>query len=531
MTNFIDKAIGLVSPISGIRRIEQRTFYNEVSSDPKKFASAGGNVVYDAASSSVYRMQNAFVNSYPVDEDHGVSSYARESIRLECRHIYRNAPIASAAINRFADYSVGSGIMPQAVTPSEEWNSLVEKWWTNIYSPFCDARNRNGIDLIFHQKLAVIHRLIDGDTLYHLLKNGQFQPIEAERIATPSLLSDNKQIIDGVKLSKAGIPLGYYICNRKDGYVDKEDYKYVRRENTIYFGLPLRIDQVRSIPRLAPIVNSIKDYYRTQMNVQAKIKLDATQLFKPSSGNGALPARQAYGRTTDGKDPVKVSQAGEWGKVLHEDLEAFESKTPNSQYVAYMKYIVNEISAAIGVPPSILMMDFSLSSYSSQRAALVASRKAFQTENNTVSDLFLRRLWNWRVAMAMKNGEIPPAPVIKGKSTWWMVKWSNVSIPLIDPTKEASANQTNWNLGINSLKSITADQGMDRDEVLTAKQSDIEQAIIRANAINKKYPEARVTWHDIVNSQKAGAPAPVQMEDVEEVVEEKAQETIPKGDE
>jgi len=522
MANIIDKLIGVFSPLNGIKRLEHRGFYETVASDPKALASAGGSIVYDAASSSVYRMQNAYNNSFPVDEDSGLSSWARSNIRLECRHIYRNAPLAVAAINRFADYTVGSGIVPQVITPDEKWNILAEKWWNNTYSPFCDARNRNGIDLIFHQKLAVISRLIDGDCLYHLLKNGQFQPIESERITTPNNFITDKNIVDGVKLSKGGIPLGYYICNRKDGYVDRDDYKYVRRENTIYFGLPIRIDQVRSIPKLAPVVNSIKDYYRTQMNVQNKIKMDATQLFKPSSGNMQAPSRQAYSRANGNKDKVKVTQAGEWGKILHQDLEAFESKTPNSQYVVFMKYIVNEIAAALGVPPSILLMDFSNGSYSSQRQAAITARKAFQIENDYISRLFLKRLWNWRVAMAMSNGELPPAPVVNGKSTWYMVKWSNVNMQLIDPTKEASAAQTNWNLGMASLKTMSADQGFDRDEMLNDKQSDIEQAIIRASAINKKYPDVNITWHDLVNSQKAGAPSMITDEEVvEEIIEEK----------
>ena len=265
---------------------------------------------------------------------------------------------------------------------------------------------------------------------------------------------------------------------------------------------------MRGIPDIAPVLDKIRDYDETDIAVLNKVKMDAQQQFKRFS-KSAVPqgrSRGGYQMTdSNSKNPQRVEKQDYL--TIHnlrqgEDLAAFESKTPNNQYVPYLKHELQAISAAMGLPYEFLMLIFTEGSFSSNRAALVHARQTFLSMHRWVIDTFMNRLYNWRIAKAIKDGDLPPAPVDdRGVSQWFRKDWSLPYFGWVDPDKEASGNIRNVSAGFMSIKSVIKERGGDRDDVFAEKAQDIIAAKLAAKKINEAVPDddSPANWRDIVN--------------------------------
>lgn len=498
--SLLDKILREVNPDLALRRLVRKSQFDAINS-----------LGYSAAIGSRMRTHYAWDRSIPGDEDTVMGRYDRRHIRLESRDLYRNSEIAGAAVDRFPSYAVWLGIHPLPQTSSKEWNKEASQWWMQQYVPACDYRQRPGVDLIEFQKLTMSHRMLDGDLGYILRKNGQLQPIEASRVATPQDKMSDKTIIDGVQMSKKGTLLGFWVGNRINGTsVDTSKGKmyFVKKESMIWCMRPGRIDQVRGVPDLARVVNKLRDYDSTDQFVLNKIKHDSQILLKKTIKGGMdndMP-RGGYEKTTaDGKDPIKVEKT-EWGGVwtgdIGEDIETTDSKTPNSRYVQYMELELRAIAAAIGLTYEYLMLIFTAGSFSAQRAAMLHAQHAFREWHQWEVKCFLQRLWNWRIAKAMKDHVIPKAPLDKnGVSEWWHVDWSVPWLGWVDPDKQAKADQQEIKMGIKSTQNAIRSRGGDRDDIFDEQAEDILAAKARAKMINDEAEDDDpVSWRDIADT-------------------------------
>ncbi len=494
----LDKMVGVFSPRAAVRRVAWRHEFEMM---------AGG---YDAARDSRFRTHHAYGRSMPIDEDHLIGPWDREKTRLECHDLYRNNEVVRGAVNRFRDYSVWLGICPQATTSDKSINKIYENWWNQVYSPTCDYRQRQGTDMVTFQGLNIIHRCIDGDLGYVFMKNGQLMPIEGERIRTPSKLQSDSRIVEGVKSTKGGILTGFYACKRtKAGTVDLANFDFLKKDNFRHLVKPTRIDQIRGIPDLAPCVNKLRDYDETDQYVLNKVKSDAQNLYNRKNQSGGarndMP-RGSYTKTdSDSKDKQRVMRT-EWGNVWQDgELEAIGSKTPNSEYVSYLKHELQMIAACLGIPYEYLMLIFVEGSFSAQKAAMLHAQHTFKDWHKWVIDSFLQPVWNWRIAKAIKNRELPKAPVDdKGVSEWFKVKWSLPHYGWVDPEKQAKADKERFNQGSTSMTSIIRNQGGDRDDTFDEKADDIDAAILRAEKLNEEHPGANVSWRDMIQTAIPG---------------------------
>lgn len=470
---------------------------------------------YDAASSSRYRRSRAWGRALPLDEDNLIGAHDRQSISLEAWDLYRCNEIGRAIGDRFPEYAVWMGIRPQARTTDKAWNQIAEDWWNQIYMPTCDASFQDGVDGIEHQRLALRHRLFSPGCGFVLLDNGQVQFVEGERIVTPGQYASDTNVIEGVRVAKGAV-VGYYVCPRgKGGNIDKTRWQYVPRAYFLHCWKKFRGDQYRHVPDIAACLNKLRDYDETDTYVFNKVKADAMNLWKEITTSG-MPNERSRGaaQVTDGnsQNPQKVTKH-EWGQVWHgttgEDLEAFQGKTPSSEYVPYLKHELQAIAASLGVSYQIIMLMFTDGNFSQERAAHMHNKHAFQMHHEWVVKCLERRRWNWRIAKAIKRSELPPAPmedvlgasgrVVAQRSQWYRADWSLPFFDWVDPKKEAEANETRMRNGTRSLKQVIATEGRDREDVMDERAEDIEAAIERSDRVNTKHADAGVTWRDLMD--------------------------------
>lgn len=466
-------------------------------------ASYGTGSGYAGGNYSRRREDKAFRRSLPLDEDRLSGTYGRAKMRLECLDLMRNNPLVAGIVDRFQDHVVGGGIIPQAKTSNPEWNKEAEQFWSE-WSKVCDYRQRMNMREI--QRAIIRARMATGDCGFVLLKNGQIQPVEAERIATPQSLYSDKQVVDGVVVRNSGIKDAFWIGARDDsGNVSRENFEKVYASDFIHCLRAIRFDQVRGIPDLAPILNHVHDLGRLGEEVLNRAILDALHAWAVYSEEGPSKINQTGPRNVTPKT-VEEGQRIEYfsgGQTYYmrpgEKVESLASATPNATLVPFIEHMLRTIGAAIGLPYEFLLLDFKGGSFSASRAALMTTYRTFQTNQTWLVDSFLQRAWNWRIAKAIKNGEISPAPVdARGVSEWYKVRWQFPRHDWIDPLKQVTADETDIRLGVSTWSSVAATRGRDAEDVFIEKAQDISDAIRVAKEISDATGEP-ISWRDIVS--------------------------------
>jgi len=497
-----EEMLSAVAPGLAIRRMTNRAQFKIM---------AGG--AYSATSGGRYRTMQAFGRSRSGSEESAVSSFDRVKLMLEGADLFRNNSVVSGAINRFADYAVCFGLPPTALSSSPEWNARAEAWWNDVYVNTADFRQQG--DLYDLQKLTLTSRLWAGGCGFIMLSNGQIEPIEYERIQTPSEYKTAPLVTQGVRRTSQGIVVGYYICNRKGGRsVDTSSHRYVKAENFIHCYKPWRFDQLLGVPDIAPLIEAVRDHDETSNYILNKIKNEAMRLvaFTRKDGGGAGNAGFRGMTKTDENGKKRDVLKQEWGMEFNlpsgDTMDLVEGKTPGSGSIEYLEQTLRIISACFGVPYEFLLLIFKEGSYSTHRAASLHASHAFQISTDWLAKRFLNHLWQWRIAKAIKDGTLPPAPVdANGVSEWWKVEWIEPYFESLDPDKQAGGDKTNLEIGLQSVTNIVKGQGRRRQQVWQEISEELADAAKRVEAHNLEHPDAPITIAHFTNAATPGAAA------------------------
>lgn len=475
---------------------------------------AGG---YDGATWTRDRPMASWRGTMAVDEDRQIGSADRQTLRLECANLYRNNPIVRGAVERYADNVVGAGIIAQAKTSDENWNKEAERLFGE-WSKVADYRQRVHLRQI--QRMAVVSRMLAGESLYILTDGGQIQPVEADRLVTPQDMHTDPQVVDGIRIDRSGIILGYYIGNRDQyGRVDNTTTRYIRKENIIHVSAAYRPDQLRGIPELAPVVTTLADMDLLTKATLQKAKLDANNgvAIKTQEGAAKMPATGLRNNTPNAykaTDPQYETINGLRVYYIRpgEDIQSLASATPSSTYIPYNEFMLRLVGSSLGLPSEMLMLDFRQSSFSSNKAAMAQVYRTFVNWNYWLVESFMQRLWNWRIAKFIKDGQLSPAPIDdRGISEWYRVEWSQPDYSYLDPEGSIDAKMKEWNLGIGSISQFARLRGSDGDDALAAKVRDIQTAYRIADQANAQTPGLNLRWQDVIASLMPGQqPAPTE---------------------
>ena len=500
--NYIDRVISYVSPAKGAQRMASRRALEALQGGEKTPADISA-LGYDGATDNRKRKAQAWARSTPTTEENILSRTDRTRLTLETSDLRRNYGIAFGFLNRFADFVVGTGLQPQAKTTSKDWNQISENFF-NQWGKVADYRQR--CELWQLERLAVKFLFLEGEAFFALLDNGQIQPIEPSRIATPNNMAEDADVIQGVRVGAGGIVQGFYVCDRGDnGSINLDSYSYVLRENMVHVYDPERFDQVRGIPALASVVNLLRDKADFSESTLLKARLDAYKAWAiytdKNIGPNNLQARDANPTASGATGEIKLesTDAGEmWYLPANSKIDSLASKTPNNVYCEFNESIIDEIAAALGMPKNILMLK------APTRAEIVVARKTIARIEKVITAKMLSRLWNWRIAKAIKAGDLPAAPLdAQGTSQWFNCEWMPSGIEPIDRADAAQADVSDYNLSTKSLSEICKARGVEFEDVLAAKAREIEQAILTAQEINKRNG-TNLNWRELIVSGNPG---------------------------
>ena len=455
--------------------------------------------------SSNLRWDRSF-RAQPVSEDELQGDSNRQRMRSDCFDLFRTSALAKAAVQRIADYSAVCN--PYPITSDEKWNTLAADFFEN-WKHIADYRQRPGVELEDLVWLSHVADHLTGESFFLFTDGGQLQPIEADRVATPNDLRADKRVHGGIRTSDTGIITHYYVCDRGDGgTVDTSSFRRVKAADMIHMANVWRFDMLHGIPLLHAAVSKIADFDETDTAMRGKVKNEARQFYTQKSnmplGGGRV---QAQGSGFNRRRLLKT----EIGMVYEggDGIELIESKSPNSSYTTHMVEEAKLVAAACNIPYEYLMMIFTAGSYNAQKGARLAFSDTCNRRAKYAEKRMLQRVWNWRIAKAIKAGELPPAPTRERWdglkiSEWNKVEWAAPRFRDIDMAKDVSARSAAWAAGQQSLR----DQRTNPYQVLRDKVEDIVRADEMAHEANKRLKTATVNWHHILNAGVPGMTVP-----------------------
>ena len=424
--------------------------------------------------------------------------YDLPELRSRSRDLARNAPIATSAINTVVTNVIGTGLTMQAnpdgqaLGLNDEQTAALKRQIESEWEMWCcsleaDASMCN--DFYGLQSLAMRSMLESGDVIAltpSIRRNGNpytlaIQLIEADRLINRDYARDTAQRMAGITLDRNGAAVSYDISDKHPGSVARNALTWSTvntfgrngRRNVLHLFDKRRPGQVRGVPYLAPVIESIKQISRySDAELQAAVVSAALAIFVKMDS-------EAFETLFDGRSQeTYINSASSWdgsvsmdmdgpGKAVNllpgESVEVPNIGRPNANFDPFFLSMLKQIGPALEIPFEVLIKSFS-SSYSASRAALLDFWRFVRVRRDFMATYFcepIKKLW---FVEAVSNGRIAAPgffsdPIIR--AAYNRSKWIGDSPGSIDPEKEVKAARERIDLGISTREkeSVSYDGG------------------------------------------------------------------------
>ena len=265
-----------------------------------------------------------------------------------------------------------------------------------------------------------------------------------------------EEIARQVPLSRLERPKWDIETMQKTGFLDvscdEEVWKEVWTEeeiinNSTHIMNRERIGQVRGVPFLAPVIDTIKQLGRyTEAEVLAAVINGLFTVFiEKESASDDVPFGESIPEEmqVDQEDENSIELAP--GAVIDlgegEKANMVNPGRPNPNFDPFVIAVLKQIGAALEIPYEILIMAFS-SNYSASRAAILEFFKVVKMYRAWFVADFCQPIYEEWLSEAVAKGRIKAPgfftdPIIK--DAYCSAEWTGPSAGQLDPTKEVEA--------------------------------------------------------------------------------------------
>jgi lambda family phage portal protein len=493
--NFFDKAVAAVAPERAMRRAAARmaldTLERQTTVKNSGYGNYGANVDKKSMRGWMFRGGSA---KEDIEDNLDV-------LRQRSRDAYMGIPIANGALKTLNTNTICDGLMPTPQVDADYLGITDEQaddlraqivrefsLWADDYT--CDADHMGNFYEL--QKLAYMGYLMNGDFVALLVtQHIEGQPydlrvrvIEADRLCSPGgydRLSPGEvqghhvaRIVQGVETDESGAVVAYWICNQHPlaatYYADKtwqrvEAYgARTGRRNVLHGMQRERAGQVRGVPTLAPVLESLKKLGRyTDAELDAAVigAIFAVFIEKEVEANG-----KPFGEVPNPDDQVdgppqnsiELAPGAIVDMAPGEKANFADPTHPNTGFDSFFNAIVKQMSAALQLPSEVLFKQFS-TSYSAARGALNEFWRSCDKDREWFADAFCRPIYETWFREAVANGRINAPGFFTDPAiakAYMACKWNGPARTNLNPKDEAEAAQMRVNSGFSTAEDETA---------------------------------------------------------------------------
>lgn len=390
-------------------------------------------------------------------EENILSDADRGVLLSNLRNSFRNN-IITASIIECLQTNIGK-IQIDSKTGNEEFDLAREKYFKK-YLQNCEVTGMNMAQVL---KLIIQELALSGDCLLILLKNGKFQLIPSERIASSSNPEQRKpDEISGVRVNKFGSITHYRIINfGENGSLNKEIGTYVKADDAIFIRNQTRIGSLRGIPLLASALDSLQSIEEIHSSYLQKVKVNSLFACAITSNN---PYDERWSMNAHDESNRSSFTTLESGSLLMlengEDLKSISGATGTDEIEKYLLYLITFIASPI-VGSAEQLVGYSNATFASSRVTKTMSNFKFHQYRENLEDQFLRRLFAWRTRKAQMLGELPEMEFSDYSDA---CKFNWTYLPVLDKTKDLAVDKMAVENNLASLTEVFAEKGKNFEE-------------------------------------------------------------------
>lgn len=412
--------------------------------------------------------------------------------------LYLNTSVAKSAVNSIAACAVGTGLEVESCLPWErlgmdqeaavELQDQMEWLWTE----WCAEAHQGGILHFADLQLLAIKSLIRNGEMLHLpvmeeREGSRFglriQDLKPARLRTPFGREHDTRLRDGVELSATGQPAGYWIACPQTPLGEWSDAttEFVRipacighRPGLFHIFQPDFEEQYRGMSQLAASFKNILHLDNAIEIEQAGQEITAavTGVVQLDGGVAAMPGAAQLGGKEKRYAPVQEVRPGQIAYINKgEKFELLESKRPNANFLAFCEMVLRMIAASLGIPYEVLAKDFTKTTFSSARAALLEAWRVYKMYRRIFVRYYCQPVWQMVMEEAVLRGYLKLPVSLDAFYTnihlWCSAKWIGPAQGYIDPTTEIAANKMAVDAGFMTISEAIAERGADPDEVFS----------------------------------------------------------------
>lgn len=460
-----DRIVALVSPA----RAAQRYMLREGVADYEK---RRADLSYRGAITT--RMGTPYGSSTSINGVRQPTAQDQRSMRDRARNLERNNPLAAGVLDRAVENVIGTGIRVEPRTENDDFNSQVKVLWAD-FCKNCDVRKMRTFEQM--QALLVRSELRDGDVgclLAEVSGEPKLQPIEGDYIESPAGKYNGGMMVDGVELNGAGAPVRFYIKSLNEKQATS--YLPISERDFVFLSDPNQFSMVRGVTKFAQsfwLFEHIDGYLEATVSA-ARIAACFGILIKK---NNAAKAFGALGTATNGQGNSQQTLRLEPGMAQYlqpdEDVTQLQPHQPTQNFPDAIAAFTRFVGLPFGLTIEQLLLDFSRTSYSSARAALLQARQTADMMQQRFACRFVSRVYQWAVSKWVKRGmitgDIP--------EDYWKHEWIPQGRPWVDPTKDMQAALMAIDAGLDSRGNIAMGLGYNFDDLVEANRREREQMI------------------------------------------------------
>lgn len=416
-----------------------------------------------------------------------------ETLRTRSAFEASNNPLVEGVVNTHCNDVVGAeGPTLQVQSDSDGFNEAAESVWRDWWQNPDVNGQLSGPEML---KLWVRGLWVNGEYLAQIVTaNRAGGPVamrllclDPRRLVTPPGQDVQNGVTLGVRRTKTGRPLGYFISEPLDNLSALSlipDSEEIPAADIIHGFKVLEPGQARGVPWLAPVLQVVADLrdYDAQVLDAARQAADfAVLLYATSEDAGFVSLNES---TEIERRTIRNMPPG-WQPMQ------LKPEQPSTNYVDYRAERLRELGRPVGMPLMTVTLDSSGHNYSSARFDGQVYQRGNAGIQKWMEHHTLNRMADSVLREARLAGALPAGPAQVRYQWVWPVP------PHVDPTKEANAETIRLQNKTLTLSKALAAHGMDLES--TIQQLQREKKLLAAAGLDgQTQPDAGRAFIDAI---------------------------------